>query len=370
MLSWAWIAIKSSRGVFQWQCRHVRMLFLCMRCCFELMLSMLTCVSLHRKLHCTRNFIHMNLFVSFILRAISVFIKDGVLYAKEDSEHCFIHTVSNTSMPTVFSLLMFPGSGWIVQIVLVSFRFPCSASPLTFSLVVFSFKLECRAVMIFFHYCVLSNYFWLFIEGLYLFTLLVETFFPEKRYFYWYIIIGWGETSHFTCDQMVNPNSGCIVIHVCMMFYDRNPHGVCDHLGGAKATLWWYRVGYGQQSSASCWSSSDQHWTCCFIILPVQVLGHEWQCCHLVGDQGAGAGFNYGTLSLSLSNGAMKTILSKPTIDFLQNIFSTGQLCALHWHHHHPCAEATVPRYRRKWIQYLPVSHFTHSFHFIFSVWH
>lgn len=49
--------------------------------------------------------------------------------------------------------------------------------------------------MIFFHYCVLSNYFWLFIEGLYLFTLLVETFFPEKRYFYWYIIIGWGETA-------------------------------------------------------------------------------------------------------------------------------------------------------------------------------
>ncbi|KAG7251201.1 hypothetical protein CRUP_007297, partial [Coryphaenoides rupestris] len=42
---------------------------------------------------------------------------------------------------------------------------------------------ECRAVMIFFHYCVLSNYFWLFIEGLYLFTLLVETF-PERRYFY------------------------------------------------------------------------------------------------------------------------------------------------------------------------------------------
>ncbi|KAJ8336554.1 hypothetical protein SKAU_G00377740, partial [Synaphobranchus kaupii] len=46
--------------------------------------------------------------------------------------------------------------------------------------------------MVFFHYCVMSNYFWLFIEGLYLFTLLVETFFPERRYFYWYTIIGWG----------------------------------------------------------------------------------------------------------------------------------------------------------------------------------
>uniref|UniRef100_A0A2I3HLC6 Pituitary adenylate cyclase-activating polypeptide type I receptor n=1 Tax=Nomascus leucogenys TaxID=61853 RepID=A0A2I3HLC6_NOMLE len=97
-----------------------------------------------RKLHCTRNFIHMNLFVSFMLRAISVFIKDWILYAEQDSNHCFISTV------------------------------------------------ECKAVMVFFHYCVVSNYFWLFIEGLYLFTLLVETFFPERRYFYWYTIIGWG----------------------------------------------------------------------------------------------------------------------------------------------------------------------------------
>ncbi|XP_075683930.1 pituitary adenylate cyclase-activating polypeptide type I receptor-like isoform X2 [Rhinoderma darwinii] len=97
-----------------------------------------------RKLHCTRNFIHMNLFVSFILRAISVFIKDEVLYAEQDSNHCHVSTV------------------------------------------------ECKAMMVFFHYCVMSNYFWLFIEGLYLFTLLVETFFPERRYFYWYTIIGWG----------------------------------------------------------------------------------------------------------------------------------------------------------------------------------
>lgn len=55
--------------------------------------------------------------------------------------------------------------------------------------------------MIFFHYCVLSNYFWLFIEGLYLFTLLVETFFPEKRYFYWYIIIGWGKSQRSAAQR-------------------------------------------------------------------------------------------------------------------------------------------------------------------------
>lgn len=56
----------------------------------------LPCSFLYRKLHCTRNFIHMNLFVSFILRAISVFIKDGVLYAEQDGNHCFISTVSTT----------------------------------------------------------------------------------------------------------------------------------------------------------------------------------------------------------------------------------------------------------------------------------
>ncbi|XP_045570323.1 pituitary adenylate cyclase-activating polypeptide type I receptor isoform X2 [Salmo salar] len=97
-----------------------------------------------RKLHCTRNYIHMNLFFSFMLRAVSVFIKDWVLYTQEDENHCFTHTV------------------------------------------------ECKAVMVLFHYCVMSNYFWLFIEGLYLFTLLVQTFFPERRYFYWYTVVGWG----------------------------------------------------------------------------------------------------------------------------------------------------------------------------------
>lgn len=42
----------------------------------------------HRKLHCTRNYIHLNLFLSFILRAISVLVKDDILYSSSGTLHC------------------------------------------------------------------------------------------------------------------------------------------------------------------------------------------------------------------------------------------------------------------------------------------
>ncbi|KAM4605568.1 vasoactive intestinal polypeptide receptor-like [Polymixia lowei] len=102
---------------------------------------------LFRKLHCTRNYIHMNLFVSFILKAIAVFIKDVVLYEVGETDNC--HS-----------------------------------------------SVGCKAVVVFFQYGIMASYFWLLVEGLYLHALLAVSF-SERKYFWWYILIGWGAPNIF-----------------------------------------------------------------------------------------------------------------------------------------------------------------------------
>ncbi|XP_068176532.1 vasoactive intestinal polypeptide receptor 1 [Antennarius striatus] len=108
------------------------------------LISAIFVFTVFRKFHCTRNYIHINLFFSFILRASAVFIKDGVLFADEDLDHCFMSTTS------------------------------------------------CKSAVAFFQFSILANYFWLLVEGMYLQTLLALTFVFQKKYFWWYILIGWG----------------------------------------------------------------------------------------------------------------------------------------------------------------------------------
>ncbi|KAM9364908.1 vasoactive intestinal polypeptide receptor 1 [Pholidichthys leucotaenia] len=108
------------------------------------LISAIFIFTVFRKFHCTRNYIHINLFFSFILRASAVFIKDAVLFSDENLDHCFMSTTS------------------------------------------------CKSAVAFFQFSILANYFWLLVEGMYLQTLLALTFVFQKKYFWWYILIGWG----------------------------------------------------------------------------------------------------------------------------------------------------------------------------------
>uniref|UniRef100_A0A8D3DPU0 Vasoactive intestinal peptide receptor 1a n=1 Tax=Scophthalmus maximus TaxID=52904 RepID=A0A8D3DPU0_SCOMX len=122
------------------------------------------CHCFHRKLHCTRNCIHMHLFVSFILKAVAVFIKDVVLYDVGETENC-------------------------------------------------QSSVGCKAVVVFFQYGIMASYFWLLVEGLYLHALLAVSFFSERKYFWWYILIGWGAPTIFISAWVITKvylnDSGC-----------------------------------------------------------------------------------------------------------------------------------------------------------------
>ncbi|KAJ8384693.1 hypothetical protein AAFF_G00198990 [Aldrovandia affinis] len=110
-----------------------------------------------RKLHCMRNNIHMNLFASFILRALSILVKDALLY---------------------------PPSFGITQDIAPDYEVEHLSSNET--------AIGCRIAMVLMQYGVMANNYWLLVEGIYLHNLLLVAVFNEKNYFSIYLCIGWG----------------------------------------------------------------------------------------------------------------------------------------------------------------------------------
>ncbi|XP_071184268.1 vasoactive intestinal polypeptide receptor 2-like [Salvelinus alpinus] len=102
-----------------------------------------------RRLHCTRNYIHVNLFVSFILRAVAVLVKDSVIFSQNQNTDC-------STQPSLVG---------------------------------------CKVSLVMFNYFIMANFFWLLVEGLYLQTLLLVTY--SYTHLAVYLTIGWGLPSVF-----------------------------------------------------------------------------------------------------------------------------------------------------------------------------
>ncbi|NXC20533.1 GLR protein, partial [Corythaeola cristata] len=116
------------------------------------------------KLHCMRNYIHMNLFASFILKGVSVLVIDALLkthYSDKIDGHNVHIWLSDEAAA------------------------------------------GCRAATVFMQYGIVANYCWLLVEGIYLHNLLVVAVFSERSYFTLYLCIGWGAPMLFLIPWVV-----------------------------------------------------------------------------------------------------------------------------------------------------------------------
>ncbi|XP_025972104.1 parathyroid hormone 2 receptor isoform X3 [Dromaius novaehollandiae] len=115
-----------------------------------------------RRLHCTRNYIHMHLFVSFMLRAVSIFIKDKVVHA-----HLGIKELDSLLASDLRSIAIAPS-------------------------VDKSRYVGCKIAVVTFIYFLATNYYWILVEGLYLHSLIFVAFFSDSKYLWGFTLIGWG----------------------------------------------------------------------------------------------------------------------------------------------------------------------------------
>ncbi|NWT56982.1 PTH1R protein, partial [Erythrocercus mccallii] len=124
-------------------------------------------LSYFKRLHCTRNYIHVHLFTSFICRALSIFVKDMVLYSG---------TAPSDTDRMREDDLRGPLPGQRGHLASIS---PCP-------------QVGCKVVVTLFLYFLATNHYWILVEGLYLHSLIFMAFLSNKSYLWVLIIIGWG----------------------------------------------------------------------------------------------------------------------------------------------------------------------------------
>lgn len=114
------------------------------------------------KLHCARNYIHLNLFVSFLLRATLSIIRENLFVADLGFRNDVIEHANG-------SVDFLPGPHW-----------------------------ECKLFYTLTLYVMMASYMWIFMEAVYINMVIFVTVFNEKARVIWYIIVGWSVPLPFT----------------------------------------------------------------------------------------------------------------------------------------------------------------------------
>nr|XP_026259464.1 gastric inhibitory polypeptide receptor [Urocitellus parryii] len=125
------------------------------------LLLALLILSFFRRLRCTRNYIHINLFTSFMLRAAAILTRDRLL----------------------------PPPG----------PYPGDRGPTLWNQALAA----CRTAQTLTQYCVGANYTWLLVEGVYLHRLLVLVGGSEESHFCCYLLLGWGAPALFVIPWVI-----------------------------------------------------------------------------------------------------------------------------------------------------------------------
>ncbi|XP_056303904.1 parathyroid hormone 2 receptor [Danio aesculapii] len=139
---------------------------------FSSLLVAIFIIGYFRRLHCTRNYIHMHLFVSFMLRAVSIFVKDRVVYANgvlQEYDTMLMDNISTVSISPLDKTQYF----------------------------------GCKITVLFFIYFLATNYYWILVEGLYLHSLIFMAFFSDSKYLWGFTLIGWGVPALFVSTWAV-----------------------------------------------------------------------------------------------------------------------------------------------------------------------
>lgn len=123
-----------------------------------------------------RNYIHMNLFASFILKGVSVLVIDALLKTHYSDK------IDDYNVRIWLSDEVSGGPGGPRGRRRLAAPDPCPQA-----------AAGCRAATVFMQYGTVANYCWLLVEGIYLHNLLVVAVFSERSYFTLYLCIGWGE---------------------------------------------------------------------------------------------------------------------------------------------------------------------------------